>query len=105
MDLGLTNRIALVAGASDGLGYATATALLKEGCNVVICSRSKARIEAAAQRMVEESGVSAEKVLAVECDVTSEDNIMRMMFETTEKWGGSGYSGDQCRRTTGGLHR
>lgn len=88
MDLGLKNRIALVAGASEGLGYATARALLAEGCRVVICSRSRERIDAAADQMATEAGVPADQVLPVVCDVTDEDQIMRMMFETTEQWGG-----------------
>ncbi|MEM8485166.1 MAG: SDR family oxidoreductase [Bacteroidota bacterium] len=88
MDLGLKNRIALVAGASDGLGYATAAALLGEGCRVVICSRSKERIDAAAARMAAACGVPSDQILPIVCDVTDEDSIMRMLFETTEQWGG-----------------
>ena len=37
MDLGLTGKVALVAGASSGLGYATAELLAHEGANVVMC--------------------------------------------------------------------
>ena len=88
MDLGLTNRVALVAGASEGLGYATALALAKEGCRVAICSRSKERIEAAARQMIEEGRVAEEQVLPLVCDVTNEDAIMKVMFEVTEQWGG-----------------
>lgn len=88
MDLGLKNRIALVAGASDGLGYATALALAAEGCKVAICSRSKERIEAAAARMIQEGGLDTEQVFPLVCDVTSEDAIMKVMYEVTEHWGG-----------------
>ncbi len=43
MDLQLKNKIALVSGASRGLGYATARQLALEGCRVAINSRDQAR--------------------------------------------------------------
>jgi 3-oxoacyl-[acyl-carrier protein] reductase len=48
MDLGLEGRTAAVAGASSGLGLASARALAAEGVRVAICGRDRARIEAAA---------------------------------------------------------
>lgn len=48
MDLGLAGRTAAVAGASSGLGLASARALAAEGVHVAICGRDRARIEAAA---------------------------------------------------------
>ncbi len=48
MDLGLTGRCAAVAGASKGLGLATARALAEEGVRVALCGRDRATIEAAA---------------------------------------------------------
>jgi 3-oxoacyl-[acyl-carrier protein] reductase len=48
MDLGLRGRVALVMGASQGLGLAIAAALAREGTRVAIASRSRERIEAAA---------------------------------------------------------
>jgi 3-oxoacyl-[acyl-carrier protein] reductase len=48
MDLGLDGRVALVMGASKGLGFAVAAALVREGATVAIASRSAERIEAAA---------------------------------------------------------
>jgi 3-oxoacyl-[acyl-carrier protein] reductase len=48
MDLGIKGRVALVTGASKGLGLAVATALVAEGANVAISSRSPDRIESAA---------------------------------------------------------
>ena len=49
MDLGLSGRTAAVAGASAGLGLATAQALAAEGVTVAICGRDRERIEAAAR--------------------------------------------------------
>jgi 3-oxoacyl-[acyl-carrier protein] reductase len=48
MDLGLSGRTAAVAGASAGLGLATARALAAEGVYVAICGRDRARVEQAA---------------------------------------------------------
>lgn len=56
MDLGIRGRTALVAGASSGLGYAIAQALLQEGVRVVIASRSRERVEAAAAALHEATG-------------------------------------------------
>ena len=51
MDLGIAGRRAAVAAASQGLGFASASALAAEGVRVALCSRDKARIEAAAERI------------------------------------------------------
>jgi 3-oxoacyl-[acyl-carrier protein] reductase len=51
MDLGLTEKVAIVTGASQGLGFATARALADEGCRVIICSRKKRSIESAAKEI------------------------------------------------------
>lgn len=48
MDLGIEGRVALVTGASKGLGLAIATALAEEGAKVAITSRNEGRIQAAA---------------------------------------------------------
>jgi 3-oxoacyl-[acyl-carrier protein] reductase len=51
MDLGIEGRCAAVAGASAGLGLATAKALAAEGVRVAMCSRDAGRIEAAAKEV------------------------------------------------------
>ena len=51
MDLGIEGKIALVTGASKGLGLGVATALANEGATVAIASRSEARIQSAAAQI------------------------------------------------------
>jgi len=51
MDLGIAGKVALVTGASSGLGRATAAALAAEGARVAISSRSRERIDAAADEI------------------------------------------------------
>lgn len=67
MDLGLTGSRALVAGASRGLGYACAEALIEEGASVVISSRDSARLRDAAKALGAVDWVAGD--IAVAADV------------------------------------
>lgn len=66
MDLGLSGRVAVVAGASKGIGRACALALAREGCDVALLARDAARLETAAA----EVRALGRKALAVPLDVT-----------------------------------
>lgn len=81
MDLGLKGKVAMVAGASRGLGYAVAEALAREGAKVSIASRDEQAIAAAAARM-------GGDVLAVPVEVRSADAIRRWADETARRFGG-----------------
>lgn len=56
MDLGIKGEIALVVGASGGIGYESAKALLEEGADVLICSRNPEKLEQAAGRLKQSTG-------------------------------------------------
>src|SRR6266851_2491822 len=66
LDLGLTGRVAIVTGGSEGLGRATAMRFAQEGCHVVICARRKDVLERAAEAIRKQTGVH---VLARPADV------------------------------------
>jgi 3-oxoacyl-[acyl-carrier protein] reductase len=85
MDLGLKDRIAMVAGASRGLGFAVARQLAAEGAAVSISSRNETAIHAAGARIEQATGA---RVLAVPCDVRSAADIERWRQQTVERFGG-----------------
>jgi NAD(P)-dependent dehydrogenase (short-subunit alcohol dehydrogenase family) len=71
----MTQPIAVVTGANGGIGYATAIALVRRGMQVVLACRSKARGEAARQRMVAQTGSQAVESLPL--DLASLDSVRR----------------------------
>ena len=81
MDLALKGKVAMVAGASRGLGFAVAEALAREGARVSIASRDEQAIAAAAGRI-------GGDVLAVPVEVRSADAIRRWTDETEKRFGG-----------------
>ncbi|WP_022835441.1 SDR family oxidoreductase [Salisaeta longa] len=87
MDLGLTDRVAFVAGASSGLGRAAATRLAREGCTVAICSRSEARIQTAAEAIAEAAGTPPNRVLPLVCDVTDATAVAEAIAQTVDAFG------------------
>jgi 3-oxoacyl-[acyl-carrier protein] reductase len=66
MDLRLKGRVALVTGASKGIGKAIARGLAEEGVNLVVLARGKEALEHTAEQIRKEQGV---RVLAVPADV------------------------------------
>ena len=84
MDLGLKDRVALVAAASKGLGYACALGLAREGAKVAICARTQADIESAATAIRAETGA---EVLPLVADVTQAADLARVVEETVARFG------------------
>jgi 3-oxoacyl-[acyl-carrier protein] reductase len=85
MNLGLTNKVAMVAGASRGLGYAVARALAEEGVQVSIASRDANAVAAAGKKIEEETGA---RVLAVATDVSSAQAIEQWHQKAIDRFGG-----------------
>jgi 3-oxoacyl-[acyl-carrier protein] reductase len=72
MDLGISGKWALVCGASKGLGFGCAQALVREGVNVVINARGKDSLDAAAaQLLADPKRPEGTQVVAVAVDITT----------------------------------
>ncbi len=84
MDLGLKNKIALVAAASRGLGRAVAEELAAEGAALIICSRDTKSITQAAAEIAERSGAH---VLAVAADVTKPSDVTTLVESANARFG------------------
>jgi len=84
MDLHLQDRVAAVAGASAGLGYASAHTLAQEGCKVGICARRPDKLEAAAQTIRDETGAD---VFAIPIDMGETDAPRRFVQRVAEHFG------------------
>lgn len=85
MDLKLKNKIALVTGASTGLGYAAALGLAKEGCKVVINGRNEKTLNSAVEKIQNETG---SQVIGVVGDVSLPDVPEKIIQQTVQAFGG-----------------
>lgn len=84
MDLELRGKVAIVGGASKGLGRACAEALAEEGAAVAVCSRTKADLELAAHAIRDRNGAD---VLALAGDLDRHDTIRDLVAATVERFG------------------
>jgi 3-oxoacyl-[acyl-carrier protein] reductase len=84
VDLGLKGKVAMVGGASKGLGFAVARALAAEGAVVSISSRDAAAIESAASKIHAEADA---EVLAVAADARSASALEAWRDETLSRFG------------------
>jgi len=83
LDLGLRDRVAIVAGASRGIGRATALTLAAEGCRLVLAARNQAPLRQAAAQ-AEAAGAPA---LAVPCDLTVPADAERLVRAAADSFG------------------
>jgi 3-oxoacyl-[acyl-carrier protein] reductase len=84
MDLMLKGKVAIVGGASKGLGRACAQALAGEGVNVTVCSRSRPDLEQAAREIREATGA---QILVFAGDLEKPEVIRDLIAATVEKFG------------------
>jgi len=84
MDFGLAGKVAIISGSSDGIGYAVARALAREGARLVLCARRETLLAEASESIVKETGT---EVLAVRCDVQRLDDVRNLVKEAVQRFG------------------
>jgi 3-oxoacyl-[acyl-carrier protein] reductase len=84
MDLGLRGRVAIVTGSSQGIGKAIALGLSQEGVRVSICARNEKQLNETTKEIRSLTGVDA---IALQTDLTNEDDIRRLVAHTAEVFG------------------
>ena len=84
MDLGIKDRVALVAAGSKGIGFAVALELAREGARVFLCSRDEKRASEAAQKIHSETGAT---VAGIGADVTDERAVEHFVNLARERAG------------------
>jgi 3-oxoacyl-[acyl-carrier protein] reductase len=84
MDLGLKDKVALIAASSKGLGRASAEAIAQEGAKVTICARNEEALKATREEIMAATGA---EVLAVVADMSNPDDIQRIVQQTVDRFG------------------
>jgi 3-oxoacyl-[acyl-carrier protein] reductase len=80
----LKNKVVLVTGASKGIGYGVAEALVKEGAKVAITSRSQKAADDAAARLKE---IAEGEAIGIQADVRDSKAQQKAVDAVTKKWG------------------
>ncbi len=80
----INNKVALITGGSKGIGYGVAEALMAEGMNVAITSRTQKAADEAAEKL-NKNGKG--KAFGIECDVRNYESQQESVRQTVEKFG------------------
>ncbi|AWT58957.1 MAG: 3-oxoacyl-[acyl-carrier-protein] reductase FabG [Candidatus Moanabacter tarae] len=84
MDLGLSDRVAVVTGGSEGIGKATAVSLAAEGANVIILARTQSKLDSALEEI---RSTAVGEVESISCNVTERVTVDRTFDRILRKWG------------------
>jgi 3-oxoacyl-[acyl-carrier protein] reductase len=85
MNLELQEKVAIITGASRGLGLASARALAAEGCRVAICARGAGPLNEAAAHLQQAEG--KREVLAIQADVSTAEGATEVVAKAIERFG------------------
>jgi 3-oxoacyl-[acyl-carrier protein] reductase len=85
MDLGLKGRLALVTGASEGIGSAIARKLAEEGARVAICARTESTLKDTAAAITRTTG---QEIVSIPADLRSLDGCRAVVQQAAENLGG-----------------
>jgi NAD(P)-dependent dehydrogenase (short-subunit alcohol dehydrogenase family) len=85
MDLELAGKVVLITGGSVGIGLEVARAFAREGANLALCARDKARVQSVGASIAQEHGV---EVLAAGADVSRAEDIDRFCDAVEARFGG-----------------
>lgn len=84
MDLGLKGKVAVITGATQGVGRATALQLAREGAKVAICARGQELLDRTVAEITAAGGVA----IGVQADVSLAADVERFMQSAVDAWGG-----------------
>jgi 3-oxoacyl-[acyl-carrier protein] reductase len=84
MDLGLKDRVAIVAASSQGLGKAVALGLAREGAKLALCARTESALEQTADEIRRETGA---EILTRAFDVTVHEDVRHFVADTAAHFG------------------
>ncbi len=79
----LDGTVAIITGASSGIGYATAIDLARNGATVVVAARRKDRLDVLVDKIEADGGAA----LAVECDITDREQAEALVATAVETYG------------------
>lgn len=85
MNLGLTDKVALITGSSRGLGFASARALLDEGCRVCLCARGEEQLLRAGAELASRA---ADRVTVVRADLSTPEGAESAVSHAVAMFGG-----------------
>jgi len=88
METGLKGKVVIVAGASQGMGRATAEAFAAEGAIVAMCARTEATLQAAAAEIRKHNAAAVSSVFAKAVDVSDAAQVKAFVAEVAERFGG-----------------
>ena len=79
----LKDKVAIVTGASQGIGEVIAQRVAREGAKTILAARSKENLEATARKIADAGGTA----LVLPTDITDENSVKNMMEKTVSEWG------------------